>query len=173
MDLLDYCREIARLWPQAGQAPNRELVEMCLQAVSDYPESSTLWYNLGIVMERCSEDEGFGADDYLRCFENSVRYDPTNAEAYQELGYVLDVYFDDYVGAERALRKAIRLGGGHESYCALARVLAQMSRTQESLDAISEENCPYHRHPEIQKLRMEVESGIWRGSAEESKGDGH
>ncbi|MGD0899379.1 MAG: hypothetical protein ABR915_16195 [Thermoguttaceae bacterium] len=156
-----YLDEIERLWPEPGQSPTKEIVDLCLAAVAEHPESSTLWYGWGIIMRRCGGEYGYMREDYLRCYEDSVRCDCTNAEAYQELGYVLDVFFDDYGKAEQAFRRAIELGAGHESYFGLARVLAQVGKTDDAIVCLSEGNCPFHDHPEIKKLVSEILDGDW------------
>jgi uncharacterized protein HemY len=161
MAIIEYLDKIERLWPRAGELPSRELVDLCSQAVAEHPESSTLWYDLGIIMDRCHEDYGFNAADFRRCFENAIECDPNNVEAFQELGYVLDVYFSEFASAEQAFRKAIELGAKHESYFGRARVLAQVGRTEDALNSLSEDACPFHDHPDIQKLRSEILDGIW------------
>jgi tetratricopeptide (TPR) repeat protein len=161
MEVGDYFHEITTLWPLPGSAPTRELVDLCRRAVVEHPESSVLWYDLGIIMERCDDGYGYRAADYLRCYEKSVRCDPNYADAYEELGYVLDVYFSDYARAERTFRRAIELGAEHASYFGLARVLAQMGRTDEAMAVLSEHFCPFHDLPEIQKLRSEILDGDW------------
>ena len=157
----EYCAEIAWLWPKPGQSPTRAILDACLQAVGEHPESSVLWCDLGTIMGRWDADSGFTAADYLRCYENAVKFDPNNAEAFQELGYVLDVYFSDYNGAERAFKRAIELGAEHESYLGRARALAQMGRTDDAINILAENACPFHHHPEIQKLRSEIFDGSW------------
>jgi tetratricopeptide (TPR) repeat protein len=112
-------------------------------------------------MHRCDDDYGYKAEDYLRCFENAIKCDPGNAEAYQELGYVLDVYLSDYDGAGQAFKKAIDLGAGHESYYGYARVLAQKGRTNDAINSLSETSCPFHDHPAIRALRSEIADGSW------------
>jgi uncharacterized protein HemY len=134
---------------------------LCAQGVAEHPESSALWYALGIIMQRCDDDYGYAAEDYLRCFENSVKCDPSNADAFQELGYVLDVYFSDYPRAEEAFKKAIELGAGHESYLGRARVFAQMGKTEDAIASLSENVCPFHGHPDLQTLRSEIRDGSW------------
>jgi tetratricopeptide (TPR) repeat protein len=161
MEIDAYLDEIDRLWPRAGEPPARELVDLCSQGVEEHPESSTLWYDLGIIMERCDEAYAFTADDSRRCFENAVKCDPNNAEAYQELGYVLDVYFSDYAGAEQAFNKAIQLGAERESYFGRARSLAQAGRTEDAIKSLSQDACPFHDDLDIQKLRTEILDGSW------------
>jgi len=161
MDIDKYYDEIARLWPRDAQPPTKEIVDVCLAAVAEHPESSTFWYDLGIIMQRCGDEYGFTRDDYLRCFENSVQHDYANAEAHQELGYVLDVFFDAYGKAESAFRNAIELSAGWESYYGLARVLAQIGKTDEAIACLAEDNCPFYDHCEIERLRSEILDGSW------------
>lgn len=161
MDIDEYCDKIEELWPQPGQAPTRAIVDLCQQAVAAHPESSTLWYDLGIILQRCTEDLGHRAEDYLRCFENAVSCNPANREAQQELGYVLDVYYSDYERARQTFRRAIELGADHEGYCGYARVLAQMGKIDEALASLSETACPFHQHLDVQNLRSEILNGNW------------
>jgi tetratricopeptide (TPR) repeat protein len=161
METNEYLDEIDKLWPEPGKPPSRELVDFCVQAIAEHPESSTLWYDFGILMQRCGDDYAYEADDYLRCFEKSAKCNPNNAEAYRELGYVLDVYYSDYERADRAFKRAIELGADHESYLGRARVLAQLKKNDDAIHSLSENACPFHDHPEIQKLRSEIVDGIW------------
>jgi uncharacterized protein HemY len=164
MNIDQYYSEVSRLWPKPGESVSKEVVELCRKAIAEYgdqPDSSVLWYDLGILMQRCDEECDYKASDYLWCFENAIKRNPKNGEAYQEIGYVLDIYFDDYQRAEEALRKAIELGTGHESYCALARVLTQVDRIEDALDCISDEKCPCSNHPSIQEIRREIIEGLW------------
>jgi tetratricopeptide (TPR) repeat protein len=163
MDIAEYYDKIAAAWPQPGKAPTQEIEDLCLAAVADHPEVSVFWYDLGVVMQRCGEDCRYTAHDYLQCFGNAVKFDAKDPEAYQELGYVLDVYFARYDKAVEAFRKAIELGAGHESYYGLARVLAQMGKQDEATACLSENNCPFHDHPEIKELISEIVDGIWHG----------
>lgn len=168
---LDSCyAEIERLWPEPGESPSEEVMDLCLKAVTKYPKESALWYNLGILLERSTGTRGFSAEDFLRCFENAVDCDSNSAEAQNELGFVLDVYFDDYGKAEQAFRRAIELGAGYESYFGRARVLAQMGRTDEAIHSLSEKACPFHDHPEIKNLQSEIVNGEWFWTDHEGNG---
>jgi tetratricopeptide (TPR) repeat protein len=161
MDTNKYLDEIERLWPQNGQSSSKEIVDLCLAAVAEHPESSTLWYDLGVIMERCDEDYRFTAEDFLHCFEKAIECNSNNWKAHEELGYVLDVYFSDYARAEKAFEKAITLGAKHESYFGRARVLAQAGKDEAAIKSLSEDICPFHDQPDIQKLRSEILDGSW------------
>lgn len=161
MDIDAHCDRIRALWPQPGHPPSGELVDMCLAVASEHPDSSTVWYDLGIIMQRCDSAHGYTPADYLRCFKNAVTCDASNWEAYQELGYVFDNFFDDYTKAEQAFRTAIGLGAGIESYCGLARVLAQNGQTDKAIDSLSEDTCPFYGDGEIRALRADILAGDW------------
>jgi tetratricopeptide (TPR) repeat protein len=171
MTVDEYEDEILKLWPEPGQAPPDSLVRVCAQAVTDHHESSDFWYTFGIVMERCAENYGFTANDYRSCYEKSIECDSGNAEAHQELGYVLEVYFGDYNRATEAFSEAIRLGAGRESYYGYARVLAEQGRTNDAVESLSVDSCPFWNHPDIEKLRTEISSGSW-SPVEIEKGGG-
>lgn len=153
--------DIERQWPQPGQSPTTELVALCLAEVHEHPESSTLWYDLGTIMQRCGDEHGYTSADYRQCYENAIKCNARNWEAYQELGYVLDTYSDDYAGAECAFRSAIDVGAGAESYCDLARVLAQTGKTDEAIHSLSEGACPFHSDSAVQTLGAEIVAGDW------------
>ena len=170
MEIDRYFDEIEKNWPQRGEGPARSILDLCLQAVTEYPQSSALWYDLGLIASRCADDCGYTPGDYARFFENAIKFGPGNAEAYQELGYALDVYFDDYGRAEKSFAKAIELGAGMESHLGRARVLAEMGRTHDAIQSLSEASCPFHEHAAVQSLRSEITDGIWGAeSKRESK----
>jgi hypothetical protein len=156
-----YLDEIARRWPETGQEPSKELVDLCQAAAAEHPKSSTLWCDLGTIMQRCGDEHGYTREDYLHCYENAIQCDGMNWQAHEELAYVLDVYFDDFGRAELAFRTAIALGAGADSYCGLARVLAQTGKITEAVSGLSEGTCPFHRHDVTQELRAEILAGVW------------
>jgi hypothetical protein len=161
MTIDEYRDEIGRLWPEHGEPPREIVVRLCAQAVADHPRASDLWYTLGIIIQRCGDNYGFTADDYRLCFERSVDCDNANAEAHQELGFVLDVYFNDYRKAAQAFRAAVLAGAGQESYFGYARVLAEQGRTDAAVISLSEGSCPFWNQPDIERLRAEILSGRW------------
>jgi hypothetical protein len=161
MDANWFLDEIERQWPQAGQPASKEVVELCLAALREHPESSTLWYDLAILMQRCDKENGYGPEDYRRCCESAVKCNPHNWEAHQELGDILDTFFDEYARAEQEFRTAIELGAGAESYCGLARVLAQSDKTADAIQVLSKDACPFHDHADVQATRAEIIAGDW------------
>ncbi len=171
MEIERYFDEIESLWPESGRSPSNEVLDLCKAAVAEHPESSALWYDLGVLMHRCGDKAGYTREDYLRCFESAVRCDSRNWEAHQELGYVLDVFFDEYGRAEQAFRAAIELGAGRESYYGLARVLAQMGKIDDAIHSLSQGVCPFHDDQELQNLRAEILGGDWYWDPSGSSGD--
>ena len=129
MDIAKYEDEIIRLWPKPGQRPSKDVLDVCLAAVSEYPSSSGLWYSLGMAMCRSGDAYGHTPEDCLRRFENAVACDPDNAEAHQEFGYVLDTYYDDYERAEVAFRRAIELAPIKKATVALRQCWRKWERS--------------------------------------------
>jgi tetratricopeptide (TPR) repeat protein len=160
MELDGFLDELDRRWPKPEESASKEIIDFCQAALSEHPRSSTLWYDLGILMQRCKEND-YKPEDYLRCLENAVQCNGNNWQAQEELGDILDTYFEDFTRAEKAFRRAIELGAGFESYCGLARVLAQTGKISEAIHVLSKDICPFHDHDDIQALRAEIVAGEW------------
>ena len=152
-----------RLWRLMAERPatTAETVKLSQSAVEQCPWSAELWYLRGMILDRCESLSNFTREDYRRCYERAIECDPGCADAYVELGYVLDTYYDDFAGAERAFRKAIALGSrGDDVYVGLARVLAQQGRRRSALRLL-------HRvasrklSDRIASMIHEIEEGIW------------
>jgi tetratricopeptide (TPR) repeat protein len=157
----DYVREIKSLLPEEGEVAV-EVLELMEKAVAEYPDSSKLWCWRGDLIQMAALEAGYELDDALKSYERALEIDPINAEAYESIGYYEDVIMSDSTSAESPFRKAIELGAGRDSYYGLARVLAELNRNLEALEVISPENCPYHDADEIQEIKTEIESGMWR-----------
>jgi len=69
----------------------------------------------------------------------------------------------DPASAEHPFQKAINRGAGVDTYCGLARVLAELNREEEALSLLVPSRCPYSEEPEIVKIRTEIERGMWSG----------
>jgi tetratricopeptide (TPR) repeat protein len=95
----------------------------------------------------------------LAYFQRATSLNPKSADAHNELGYMYDVYFDDFPQAEAKFRKAIELGWDYSSYYGLARVLAETGRPNRALSIVSSRNCPFSKHPQIIALRREIKDG--------------
>jgi tetratricopeptide (TPR) repeat protein len=95
----------------------------------------------------------------LSYYKRAAALNPRSGDAHNELGYMYDVYFDDFPKAEAEFRKAIDLGWDYSSYYGLARVLAETGRLSEALSVLSSKNCPFSEHPKIVDLRREIDDG--------------
>ncbi len=78
-----------------------------------------------------------------------------------DVPFCVAVYLSDYAKAEQAFRTAIKLGAGVDSYCGLARVLAQAGEPNKAVQNLSEGVCPFHSDNEVQKMRAEIIAGDW------------
>jgi tetratricopeptide (TPR) repeat protein len=153
--------EIERLWPCPGDRPSIGLLDSIGYALQLHPISARLWCLRGDIWQLQLWDEQFDPNMALECYEKALAVDRTNADANLEVGYLYDVYFNDFVKAEGAFRKAIASGASHTGYFGLARVLAQQGRSEEALNTLAPDQCPYNKNPEIQDLIREISEGLW------------
>ena len=171
MQLDDYLKAIEDIWPDrfshsewVNNDVNYDSIRTLLEgALEAYPDSSSLWCIKGdfILLTTRAWDNDFDVDARIRCYEKAVDLDQTNYYSYEGLGYVMDVYRDDYVAAEQYFRKSILLGGGLPSFLGLARVLAETERRVSALNLIAEATSRFGKHPDIIELTAEIASGIW------------
>ena len=156
----DYVREIKSLLPEEGEVAV-EVLELMEKAVAEYPNSSKLWCWRGDLIQMASLEANYELDDALKSYERALEIDPSNAEAYESIGYYEDAIMSNPTSAESPFRKAIELGAGRDSYYGLARVLAELNRNTEALEVISPKNCPFYETAEIQEIKTEIEEGVW------------
>ena len=161
MTELEYIRAIEREWPEKGHPPTAELMSLVDLAVHQCPQCAKLWCMKGDLyqLHSCAPERAFDPHIPMSCYEIAVSLDETCADAYNEIGYLCDVYFNDYVRAVTAFKKAINLGLDHTPYLGLARVLAETGRCAEALALLSE--CPFSDHRDVANLRVEILDGIW------------
>jgi Flp pilus assembly protein TadD len=160
---LDENKLVERLWRLMAERPatTAEAVNLSQAAVEQCPWSAELWYLRGMILDRCESLPNITKEDYRRCYERAIECDPGFADAYVELGYVLDTYYDDFAAAERAFRKAIALGSrGDDVYVGLARVLAQQGRKRSALRLLRRVTSR-KTSDGIESMIHEIEQGIW------------
>ena len=142
------------LFDQPSKEASEKLLRLAMQATDRFPWSAEIWFLCGIAMNRADRT----AEEMQMCFERAIELDPGHGEAHEELGYVLDVYFDDFDRAAECFRRALSLGCGEESVYGLARVLAQSGQETEALHILD----GTAQTTEIVELRNEILSGIYR-----------
>jgi tetratricopeptide (TPR) repeat protein len=164
-----YINRVGDLVSETWEADN-EVFSLLEQALHEYPNSPAIWVLRGRMILLGDKNSPYQLKDALESFEKALTLDSTYAQAYEEIGYYKDVYLPDYVGAEHAFRKAIRLGAGARSYEGLARVLAELDRPDEALRFLSEchSNFDVGRKEELEK---EIRAGLW-GKNRTNKVDG-
>ena len=160
----DYIQKIKSLLPEEGEVAV-EVLELMENAVADYPVSVKFWCWRGDLIQMASLEAGYELDDALKSYERALEIEPSNAEAYESIGYYEDVIMSNSASAESPFRKAIELGAGRDSYYGLARVLAELNRITEALEVVSSENCPYFETEEIQEIKSEIEEGLWNNDS--------
>lgn len=157
----EYIDRIADLWPGPDEDSSWDLILLAEEAVQAFPQSPELWWYLGFALCRIDPDSRPLTIRRLDCLRRVVELDRGHADAHEEIGYLLDTYFDDFHGAEEAFRDAIASGAGVDSYVGLARVLAQMGRREEALSLLATLSSPDATHPSVINMTNELNEGIW------------
>jgi len=167
-----YVDKIALLWPDGYVCEaSPAVLALIEEAVSIFPDCAKLWCLRGDLICLSSLEANYELVDALFSYEQALKADPELSEAYQEIGYYYDVYFEDLNLSEIAFRKAIAFGAGSDSYFGLARVLAEQNRRQEALQILDPQSCPFQNEIEIQIIRDEIVSGVWSRSEDDSEED--
>ncbi len=163
-----YLDRISAEWPQSGTIAQKT-VRLIRRAVSDFPKSAKLWCVLGDAVQIRKAPRKEDLNVALGCYTKAILTDPKCAEAYESLGYLFDVYADDFVAAELAFRRAIELRAGRDSFVGLARVLAETNRGRDALRLLLK--CKYRSHSAVRELMREIRSGIWAHASAASDTD--
>ena len=160
----DYIQKLKSLLPKEGEVAV-EVLELMENAVADYPDNAELWCWRGDLIQMASLEANYELEDALKSYQRALEVNPSNAEAYESIGYYEDAIMSNPTSGEIPFRKAIELGAGRDSYYGLARVLAELNRNTEALEVVSPENCPYSETEEIQEIKTEIEEGVWYGDS--------
>ena len=135
------------------------VLRLAEQAVSDYPRVAKFWCIRGDLIQLAPERYTLGRNDVLASYVMALVLDTRFAEAYESIGYFLDTYDDNFIIAEAAFRKAIKIRPTPDSYAGLARVLAEQHRSKEALQILK--RCPFSKNAKITELIQEIKDGIW------------
>ncbi len=137
------------------------------QAVQTYPRSAKLWNLLGDLIHliaislRSGEFADLPTDfDELDCYRRAIQIDDTYAEAWESIGFVLDIK-DKLKTAKRAFLKAIEHEGSAYCYAGLARVEAQLGRRTEAIEVIEAGLDLFPQNEVLESKRREIEEGSW------------
>jgi tetratricopeptide (TPR) repeat protein len=164
----EYITRLLGSYPEREQEASLEAMALVEDAVAAFPISSKLWCIRGDLIQLSTVKAEYELEDALRSYERAASVEPECAEAYEGMGYFYDVVISDPASAEDPFQKAIEMGAGADSYCGLARVLAELNREEEALSLLTPRRCPYAEAPEIVKIREEIKTGMWsdRSSAD-------
>ena len=163
-EYLERLRELV-LSGESFEAPP-EVFPTLDEALKAFPDSARLWVRRGMAIQLAPEDSSWTLEDSLASFEKAAALDPSDASAFEEIGYFHDVHTHDYPRAEQAFRRAVELGAGSRSYEGLSRVLAELGRREEALSALRkfpvkdslEDLEGEARRDELEK---EIAAGLW------------
>lgn len=161
----EYIELLGDLWPTNENGTSPEAMRVAASAVAEHPESAKLWCMLGDLIQVAPLGVSSSSHHPRECYEKAIAIDSAMPEAWESLGYFLDVINDDYAGAERAFRRALELEPSPTTYAGLARVLAEQGREEEALSLL--EPCTFSSDPEVQEMRNEIQEGLWRPTESE------
>ncbi len=156
----DYIQRLKSLLSEESDVPV-EVLQLAEKALVLYPNSAKFWCLRGDLIQIASLEAEYQLEDALKSYERALEIDPSNAEAYESIGFYEDAVMSNPACAESPFRKAIELGAGIDSYYGLARVLAKLNRNTEALEVISLANCPYSDTAKIKEIKSEIEEGMW------------
>ena len=138
----------------------RATLDLIEHALQEYPHEPDLWCLRGDMIQLNDEpDEALPLASAMESYRRAIIEDPTCAEAYESLGYYIDVIDDDPKEAEPWFRKALELNPSVDSFVGLARVLTELGRKSEAMDLLSPANCPVYKNAKVQEVLAEIRKG--------------
>lgn len=158
---------IGERWPSGDDRyddRDRETLRLATEAVGAFPRSPKLlciWGDLNRLVEnRLIEGPDSVLDASLRAYEKAAALDPSFAEAWESIGYFLDVHAGDLAGAEAAFSRAVDLGGGDDSVIGLARTRAELGYPIAEILAMLDAR-PFDDDHKRAAIRDDIESGLY------------
>ena len=159
MDESEFMEKAMSMWP-SGDESAIEALAIAREGLRMYPCSAKLLCIVGDLLQlRDATDDAIV--ESRRCYQNAIASDLSCSEAYESLGYLSDVYDNNFLLAISYFEKAIGLGAGEWSYVGLARSLAQDGRREEALHALCPDRCPFHDKAPVSEMREEILAGAW------------
>lgn len=156
----DFIKMIKSMWP-ADDGGRERAIALTNKALKEYPESAKLLCLAG-DLARMKDDVSEIDVKQSQCFyETAMACDPGYFVPYESLGYLHDVYNDNFELAEKHFRQSIFLGSDRCSYIGLARVLAQNGQKDEAIQVLVSESCPRRNTEPVLRILCEIRAGQW------------
>jgi tetratricopeptide (TPR) repeat protein len=157
-----FLERIYELVPQGRRWSVSRALRLAAQAVRAYPRSARLLILLGDLISTLPDAEYDGYTP-IKLYRRAIRYEPRYWEGYEAAGfyqYVDGAYGDrrSLKKAEDLLRRAIRLGGGHDSFLGLGSVLIEQGRYSAARRAL--QKCTRRNDPSLQDCLRELEEKV-------------
>ncbi len=89
----EYFELIKSHWPSRNELePTPETIALCDKSVTEFPNSARLWVMRGDLIQLMNfEDDLHPLSEIEHSYRMAITADPTDAEAYTELGIFLDL----------------------------------------------------------------------------------
>jgi len=126
---LEDLTQLAYLVSGYGRNKTADALPYAQMATHLYPNSSTAYLLLGQMLRGSGDRE-----QQLQAFEKAIDLDPTNDEAYAEIGF----YYLYGAEAIRAFRKSLEISGGSnvQAWLGLGRALLHANQLEEGIDTL-------------------------------------
>lgn len=158
----EYIAKLDELWPESDDMDILVPLQLAKEAVVAFPASAKLHCMHGDLIQLAwlrTWEGDFPKAEVEACYAHALAVDPSCAEAYESMGYLLDMD-DELDKADSSFRQAIEWGAGADSYAGWARVRAQLGQDQREILSFLE-GCPYADALIVRKLRSEIAEGDW------------
>jgi hypothetical protein len=148
---------------KSGREPNPRVLELAKRAVEAYPKSARLLILFGDLIQMITDGDEYEGFTPQKLYRRAIRFEPNYWEGYEAAGFYQFVYGGRYGDlrslkkAEELFRKAIRLGGGNDSFAGLASVLLEQGRRSAARRAI--QKCTRRKASWIKHLLREMDEG--------------
>lgn len=134
-------------------------------ALAEHPRSAALWNARGDFIQLHDgppeELDRWTLDEALASYQRATQVAPNDPEAFESIGYFYDAVEDRPADAEAPFRRAVELGAGDVAAAGLARVLAELGRTDEALAFLAVARAADPDSDELEEIEGEIRSGYW------------
>lgn len=168
----EYIDLIDSLWPKLDGSPSHgegaspEALAASAEAVAAFPLSAELHCLRGDLLLTRALELPEALEAARRHLLEATRLDPGFVDAWESLGFLYDVHFEDNErNAEEAFRNGIAAGGTNWTYAGLAIVLTESGRKAEALALLKQGEAVWPGDELISETRSDIEKGIWDADA--------